>query len=389
MEKKLVAAAVTSALAASMAAQAVEFAASGHINRAVVVVDKDKDPKDGDLQHTDGKTSPTRFRFKGSEELDNGLTVGGMLELGRTTDWRTRHAAFSLAGAFGSLHAGHTSNAADGMAFADGAFNGGSWLAGVTNSCAWVTNGPACKTNNGNFRQDILRYDSPALGPAMFSLSTGNDEYWDAKLVLAGDMGEAGYNFRVGYIPEYDKPVAAIPSSTTTYDGADFRKEYDIEEGASRSDITDAVKKVHEDRTVGWQPTSDGYTVFVDETPATTEKDGDILTMSAAVNFGQGTTIGAAWSRNDMPGDPTQEHEYTYFSVDQSYGDGSVGIHWKKGEISDSAAGMPDVEGTNWGIGWGHDIGGGATAYAGFRRTEEDGKPDTNLYLTGMRVTFN
>ena len=39
MERKLIAAAVSSALALPMAAQAVEFSVSGHINRAVVSVD--------------------------------------------------------------------------------------------------------------------------------------------------------------------------------------------------------------------------------------------------------------------------------------------------------------------------------------------------------------
>ena len=396
MERKLIAVAVTSALAVPMAAQAVEFAASGHINRAVVVVDKDKDPNDGDLQHTDGKTSPTRFRFKGSEDLDNGLTIGGQLELGRTTDWRTRHAAFDLSGVFGKLTLGHTSSAADGMPFADGAFNGGSWLAGVTNSCAWVTNGPACMSNNGA-RQDILRFDTPKLGPATISLSTGNNEYWDAKLALAGAMGEAGYDFRIGYIAEYDKPVAAVPSSSTTYSEETFLKEYKLDDDSTSNAITAAVGKAHKGRTAHWQRFRNaaspaekdeiGYRVDVSGTPATEKAAGDILTMSGAINFGQGTTIGAAWSQNDMPAEATKEHEYFYLSVDQSYGDGSIGVHWKRGEISES--GEDDKEGTNWGVGLGHNIGGGATAYAGFRRIEEDGEPDANLYLAGMRVTFN
>ena len=39
MERKLIAAAVSSALALPMAAQAVEFSVSGHINRAIISVD--------------------------------------------------------------------------------------------------------------------------------------------------------------------------------------------------------------------------------------------------------------------------------------------------------------------------------------------------------------
>ena len=72
MERKLIAVAVSSALALPMAAQAVEFAVSGHINRAIVSIDGTGADNDGDLQHRDGRTSPSRFRFTGSEELESG-----------------------------------------------------------------------------------------------------------------------------------------------------------------------------------------------------------------------------------------------------------------------------------------------------------------------------
>ena len=141
------------------------------------------------------------------------------------------------------------------------------------------------------------------------------------------------------------------------------------------------------DASVEHDPDVDGLHVEKDATMATTKKNGDVLTTSAAVSFGQGTSIAAAWSRNDMPAAPTKEHEYFYAEVDQSYGDGSIGVYWKQGETTDS--GGMDVEGTLWGIGIGHSIGGGAHAYAGFRHIEEDGAEDINLYLAGMRVTFN
>ena len=393
MERKLIAAAVSSALALPMAAQAVEFAVSGHVNRAVILVDTDaleqkalseaageevkQNAEDDDLRHVDANSSPSRFRLTGSEDIGNGLTAGVNLEFGVNSgagDGATnnRHTAVSLSGDFGKLTFGHTGAAADGMAYADGAFNGGSWLAGVTNSCSYYTNGPACPSNDGG-RIPVLKYDTPALGPAKVSVSTGNDEYWDAKLTLAGGIGEAGYDFRIGIIPEYgDK-----------------------------------------------------------------DDKGDILTTSAAISFGQGTTIGAAWSRNDHPGvdnktygkwtrftgqgsgvgdaitnadvavalplkagkmvDPKDdgEHEYFYASVDHSYGDGSVGLYWKQGEYTlPDYRDASDVDASLWGVGWGHAIGGGVTAYAGFRHMDgyDVGRAkvdDVNLYLAGMRVTFN
>ena len=361
MQRKLVSAAVASALALPMGAQAVEFEASGHVNRAVILVDRDG--VDDDLEHVDSNASETRFRFKGGGELDNGLTAGVLLELGRPGDWRNRHAAASLSGDFGKLTLGQTSAASDGMAHADGAFNGGSWLAGVTNWCSYHSLGPACPSNDGG-RPDVLRYDTPALGPASIAVSTGNDEYWDAKFTIAGDMGGAGYNFRIGYIGEHD-----------------------------------------------------------DDT------DGKVFATSAAVNFGQGTTIGAAWARDEnpnlstddttleefdgltvteqaelvaqsallpilLPGLSDVEHSYYYTSIDHSYGDGSVGAYWKKGEYDLTGTTAANIDGALWGIGLGHNIGSGVTAYAGFRHIEgfkvgPATVDDTNLYVAGMRVTFN
>ena len=80
MQRKLVAAAVSSALALPMAAQAVEFAVSGHVNRAIISVDDSSD-KD-ELRHVDSNASQSRVRFTGSDELDGGMSIGVNLELG-------------------------------------------------------------------------------------------------------------------------------------------------------------------------------------------------------------------------------------------------------------------------------------------------------------------
>ena len=350
MEKKLIAAAVSSVLAVPMAAQAVEFAVSGHVNRAVIILDQEGHPEDGDLQHVDSNASETRFRFTGSEELDAGLTAGVNLELGKPSAWRTRHAAVSLSGAGGKLTMGQTGTAASGAEDAHGAFNGGSWLAGVTNWCSYASPGPACVTD-GVSRTDVLRYDTPSIGPAKIAVSTGNNEYWDAKLTLAGSMGEAGYDFRVGY----------------------------------------------------WQrEPADGL-------------DNDAILTSGAISFGQGTSIGAAWVQDDFDLDAvkafgaylpesqragladanvTRDRETVFLTVDHSYGDGSVGLYWRQGDVSGSVGGakVVDVDSSLWGIGIGHNIGAGVSAYAGFRQVKKDDvvlSDDSNLYLAGMRVSFN
>ena len=68
MERKLIAAAVSSALALPLAAQGGGVLVYGQLNRAVISVDGGTN--DGDVQHVDADASQSRFRFTGSEELE-------------------------------------------------------------------------------------------------------------------------------------------------------------------------------------------------------------------------------------------------------------------------------------------------------------------------------
>ena len=306
MDRKLIAVAVSSALALPMAAQAVEFSVSGHVNRAIISVDGGVN--DGKLQHVDANSSETRFRFTGSEELDSGMTAGVQLEYGLTGN--VRHANVSLSSAGGKLTVGHGSRATDGMAHAD--LGGASWLGGATNWCSYASAGPACPSNDGG-RGPMLRYDTPSIGPASIAVSTAEDDYWDAKVSVAGSMGDTGYALRVGHIGRE-------------------RRQHD---------------------------------------------GGDVTTASASVGIGQGTSVTAAWSQ-----DNGADHEYQYLKLDHVYGDGSIGVVYKRGEAD-------GTDGSLWGVGIGHSLGGGATAYAGWRQMSEDGMDDVDLVVVGMRVTFN
>ncbi len=73
MNKKILAVAVSSALAAPMAAQAVKYKLSGQVNRAMVY---QNDGQNADIQFVDNGSSGTRWRMKGSEEIGNGMKVG-------------------------------------------------------------------------------------------------------------------------------------------------------------------------------------------------------------------------------------------------------------------------------------------------------------------------
>ena len=389
MERKLIAVAVSSALAVPMAAQAVEFSVSGHINRAIISVDgggasAKPDAHDGDVQHVDSNASQTRFRFTGSEELESGMTAGVQLEYGLGTN--VRHANVYLSTAGGKITVGHASMATDGMAHAD--LGGAAWLGGATNWCSYASSGPACPSNDGG-RGPVLRYDTPAIGPASIAVSTGNNDYFDIKLSIAGSMGDAGYDFRIGHIAEYEADVAAVAATNRTVRGEDLAKvlmSEDLEaneDGVEAHEMENGVTLTDLSGTTDSQGLADLHNKYTPGTAAGTKDVGDVTTMSGAVSFGQGTSVAAAWSQAETG----SQVEYQYLKLDHSYGDGSVGLYFKSGEYG--AGAKKGVDGSLWGVGIGHSLGGGATAYAGYRQISEDGMKDIDLLLAGMRVTFN
>ena len=90
MERKLIAAAVSSALVLPMAAQAVEFSVSGQINRALISVDGavDDDGKElatnGDIQHVDADSSQYALPvWSGSRGVGQRDDRGGPTRVGR------------------------------------------------------------------------------------------------------------------------------------------------------------------------------------------------------------------------------------------------------------------------------------------------------------------
>lgn len=161
MERKLIAVAVSTALGLPLAANAVELAVSGQVNRSVVIIDQDGNELDGEVQHNDGSATGSRLEFKGNGELDNGLTAGFHLEYA-VDGYSVRHSNVYIASEGGTVTVGHGSTASDGMMYAN--LGGPSWLGGVTNWCSYGGSGPGCNSLDGG-RQGVVRYDTPAIGP--------------------------------------------------------------------------------------------------------------------------------------------------------------------------------------------------------------------------------
>ena len=214
MNKKILATAIASAVAAPMVVQAVDFKTSGQVSRALRLVD---DGQASSVQHVDNGASGTRVRFVGSEKFGNGNSAGVNLELGivsngtqsvqndgdtssSTGGLSIRHSAVWVGGNWGKLWLGHTSDSYDsvqyssksGVGLADGLYKhdamgtyfrttDGGFL-GANGDTANDGNPPSITANvvfatQDGSRNDVIRYDTPTLGPVSASISHGNNSF--------------------------------------------------------------------------------------------------------------------------------------------------------------------------------------------------------------------
>jgi hypothetical protein len=230
MNKKYLVAAVGAALAvAGVSAHAIEAKLSGQVARGIMFAD---DGKNSEMHHVDA-ADKTRFRFTGSADLMEGVKGGIIFETefvsngssavsnARAADLPTgksttpalseRIMAVYIDGSFGRVTSGQHAGAADGNTETDlsgtGIFAsmtiadwGGSMRFCDSNDVATVTcTGPTVSQviNNRDFesRYDLLRYDTPALGPVKLAVSTGTKNNLDSNEVGARfgtDMGGGG-----------------------------------------------------------------------------------------------------------------------------------------------------------------------------------------------------
>ena len=201
MHKKALTAAIAGALAAPMAAQAVDFTISGHVNQALFIVDKDGDGGTKAQVANNGGSS-TRVRATGSTELDDGMTVGIQVEyqqggVGKagalkdnkvqSTDGLTlRHANVQLGSSFGKITIGQGSEAGDGSQYSDttGVFGIGHG-AGTSSDFSL---GSYFGSLDGGGRTKMVRYDSPSLGPMSVAVSVANGDRVSGRLKFSSEF---------------------------------------------------------------------------------------------------------------------------------------------------------------------------------------------------------
>ena len=246
MNRKLLAIAVAGAVA-PMAAQAVDFSISGTIDRAIRFADNG----DGsDIQHVSGP-SPTHFAFAANGEPMPGIIAGGRIEAGwaansaggRDVDGPDaspaisyRHSYLYFKGDFGRITMGHTNPAGKSAMFGSHN-NSGAWAGteysidhttaisvmatdGMPYACVPSTNATHQPQDDGTIdherdeescgysvwsfmpsinigRANVLRYNSPQIGPVTFEASIQKDDadstshQWNFGAKVSQDIGAA------------------------------------------------------------------------------------------------------------------------------------------------------------------------------------------------------
>ena len=230
MHKKALTVAVAAALAAPMAAQAVDVTVSGHVARALVITDMSGDAG-SESRFKDWGSSPSRFRMEGSGEImDGGTTAGFKLELGEKGNMRESHVFFS--GGFGKIALGDASEAADSRAYSDksGVFVAHGQESGDARGVTAIPAVPAVPATSyfpeaippvpatpaipaiprrgayfgalSGGSNEGIHYTSPSIGMGSLEASIGNDDRWSVSLVLDTDAGGAAIRGEAGILDE-------------------------------------------------------------------------------------------------------------------------------------------------------------------------------------------
>ncbi|MBU2531566.1 MAG: porin [Alphaproteobacteria bacterium] len=208
----------------------VSLEVSGHVNEAILFYDDDFEEN---VVIGSPVNSRSRFRFKGSANINADWSAGFLMEFGVRSNSLsgidqdnpfqrqgesaidTRHEALYVKSkTYGTVWLGHTGSATEGITeiflggnletpfpllsggglklrFNDGTLSGTSLInaAGVQGEF---------KQGEGN-RREIIRYISPTLAGFVVSAAAGGDDFYDVALRYAGEFGDFRVAAGVGY----------------------------------------------------------------------------------------------------------------------------------------------------------------------------------------------
>ncbi len=245
---------IASSLLFTPAAQAFEVKVSGQVSRMVIIPD---DAVGDEIQHVDIGWSGSRFRFTGSEEMDNGNKVGFRFEIqarsnttgrvdGGTLDTADgvdfRYQDLYLSGGWGKLALGKGDGASNGSTEVD--FSGTALSSSSNHQDNWgnfklvadtaapafgpATNPDGTLKENDNSvawksvftmfdglsRQNRVRYDTPNFNGFSFAGSINQGNASELAVRYKGDFGSSKFGAALF--------TATAPDKSATVDGNDI-----------------------------------------------------------------------------------------------------------------------------------------------------------------------
>ena len=190
-----------------------DFTISGHVNRALVVVDSDdsvafEGSKAGVVNNG---SSSTRVRWTGSSEMMDGNSVGIQVEYQESgSSLSLRHANVHYAGEFGKVTIGQGSEAGDGSAYKGSVTTFG--IGHGQEQGKGLFSGAARTAINRYFdhfgsldagtRTNMIRYDTPAIGPVGAAVSVGNEDRISLAATLSTEFSGSSFNAMIASLRE-------------------------------------------------------------------------------------------------------------------------------------------------------------------------------------------
>ena len=185
-----------------MAAQAVDFTISGHVNRALFIVDSSESTR---AVVADNGGSSSRIRVTGSSEMMDGNTVGIQVEYQAVGSLLgLRHANIQYGGEFGRITIGQGSEAGDGSAYSDttGVFG----IGHGAGTADYFLLGDYFGSLDGGSRENMIRYDTPAIGPLSAAVSVANNDRVSGQISLSTDFDGTSIGAKVATLQEQGEP---------------------------------------------------------------------------------------------------------------------------------------------------------------------------------------
>lgn len=348
MNKKLLATAVAGAIA-PMAAQGLDVSVSGQVNRAIRFADNGVA---SDIQHVDGSASGSRWSLTAEGELMAGLSAGAHIEQEHASNraWQVstdradaptsqgfRHSYIYFSGDFGKLTMGHTSPAGNGAMWKshNGAWMGTEYSLDSNSTIAVMTeNGDQAgsaaafmpSVNIG--RRNILRYDTPSIGPVSFAASVFKPDSNGSEGSLDHNDADESHHWSFGANLSHDIGAANLIAGLLLME--------------------------------------------------------DVIGISGGLAFANGTSINAAWASDDDTG---ADFEDWYINVAHSWGNMSVAVDYRTTDNASNKQGRGIGLGGQYALGSGVDVYAGFHNYA-FDAPGPD-LEDINSFIVGSRVRFN